>query len=137
MKLRSLTIVMLGIACFAVGCGKSGPSKFPVSGTVTFKGTPVTEGMVSFYSKDGGSISAFLDGSGSFVVDKGLLEGQYRVFIEPPPEILTPPPAGGPPMTPPKLYPNVPEKYRQASTSGLLATVEATKSGNVFKFDMK
>jgi hypothetical protein len=119
------------------GCGKSGPPKFPVSGAVTFKGTPVTEGMVTFFRAEDGAYAAVLDASGSFVVDSGLREGQYRVYIEPPPTVLTPPPPGGPPMDKPKTYPNVPEKYRQAATSGLLATVEAKSSGNTFKFDMQ
>ncbi|HEY0982976.1 MULTISPECIES: carboxypeptidase regulatory-like domain-containing protein [unclassified Schlesneria] len=119
------------------GCGKSGPPKYPVSGSVTFKGTPVTEGMITFYRQDGGGIVAYIDGSGNFIMDKGLIEGQYRVYVEPPPSVLTPPPPGGPPKTPPKTYPNFPVKYRQAATSGLLATVEPTRSGNTFKFDMQ
>lgn len=71
------------------------------------------------------------------MIESGLQEGQYRVYVEPPQEILTPPPMGGPPMTPPKQYPSIPEKYRQASTSGLLATVEPKSSGNTFTFDLK
>jgi predicted small lipoprotein YifL len=137
MKRALSSICLMGILLFGfLGCGKSGPPRFPVSGSVTFKGTPVTEGMITFYRQDGGGVVAFIDPSGNFVMDKGLVEGQYRVYIEPPPTIMTPPPPGGPPKTPPKVFPNFPEKYRQAATSGLLATVEAKSSGNTFKFDM-
>lgn len=129
-------VVLLGVLA-VTGCGKSGPPKFPVAGKVTFKGTPVEEGMITFYRQDDGAIAAMIDGSGSYVVDSGLREGQYRVYIEPPPTVLSPPPAGGPPMDKPKTYENFPEKYRQASTSGLLVTVEPKSSGNTFEFDMK
>jgi hypothetical protein len=121
----------------AVGCSKPGPPKFPVSGKVSFKGQPLKEGMVTFYTKDDGAYAATIDASGTFVIDKGLKEGQYRVYVEPPPEVMTPPPRGGPPNTPPKVYENVPQKYRQAATSGLLATVEPKTSGNKFEFDLK
>lgn len=137
MKLACLQICLLSVLMGLAGCGRSGPPKYPVSGTVTYKGTPVTEGMVTFYSSSGGGIVSFLDASGGFVIEKGLVEGQYRVFIEPPQTIKKPPPPGGPPMDPPKSFPNVPEKYRQASTSGLVATVEADASGNTFEFDMQ
>ncbi len=85
--------VLLGVLA-TTGCGKSGPPKFPVAGKVTFKGTPVSEGMITFFRQDDGAYAAMIDGSGSYVVDAGLREGQYRVYIEPPPSILTPPPPG-------------------------------------------
>jgi hypothetical protein len=132
-----LSVILLSVIMTAAGCGKAGHPKFPVSGEVTFNGSPVTEGMITFYRADDGAHAAMIDGSGNFIVDPGLREGQYRVYIEPPPHVMTPPPAGGPPRDKPKTYPNFPEKYRQASTSGLLATVEPDSAGNVFDFDMK
>lgn len=131
-RLRAFALT-IAVAC--CGCGDGLPPKYPVAGAVTFKGEPVTEGMVNFYRQDGGSIAAVIDASGNFVMDSGLQEGQYRVYIEPPPMFMTPPPPGGPPKLPAKKYPNFPEKYRQAATSGLLATVEP--KSNKFEFDMK
>lgn len=136
MNVRCLSVLLLAVVMSAAGCGKAGHPKFPVSGEVTFKGHPVTEGMITFYRADDGAYAAVIDASGSYVMDAGLREGQYRVYIEPPPHVMTPPPPGGPPKDKPKTYEEFPEKYRQASTSGLLATVEANKSGNVFDFDM-
>jgi hypothetical protein len=44
---RSLLIV--GLASTMIGCGGSdGPSRMPISGTVTFRGQPVTSGIVCF-----------------------------------------------------------------------------------------
>ncbi len=136
MKIEALLRVFaVSAGAMCLGCGDGAPPKFPVAGAVTFKGQPVTEGMVNFYRQDGGAIAAVIDGSGKFVVDRGLREGQYRVYIEPPPTFMTPPPPGGPPKIAAKTYPNFPEKYRQAATSGILATVEP--KGNMFEFDMK
>lgn len=44
---RSLLIV--GLASNTIGCGGSdGPTRLPISGTVTFRGVPVTSGIVCF-----------------------------------------------------------------------------------------
>ncbi len=137
MRHALLAFALCLVATALPGCGKSGPPKFPVAGKVSFKGQPVAEGMITFYREDDGAIAAMIDASGSYLVSSGLREGQYRVYIEPPPTVLTPPPPGGPPMDKPKVFVNFPDKYRQASTSGLLATVEPKSSGNNFEFDMK
>lgn len=45
--LRSLLVV--GLASAAIGCGGSdGPTRLPITGTVTFRGQPVTSGIVCF-----------------------------------------------------------------------------------------
>ena len=46
---RSLLIVVtLGVTMMIIGCGKSGPKKYNISGEVTFQGKPVPVGQVLF-----------------------------------------------------------------------------------------
>ena len=43
-----LIAVALGITVVIVGCGKSGPEKYNISGTVTYQGKPVPAGQILF-----------------------------------------------------------------------------------------
>ena len=63
----------------------------------------------------------------------GLPEGTYAVAIMPP-RIDLPPGTIRPPPQPPQ-YPDIPNKYRQPSTSGLNLTVKSGK--NDFDVDMQ
>lgn len=121
-----------------VGCGKSGPEKYPVTGKMTFQGQPVGEGTVQFYNPAVGSVGVKLGATGEFSFAElgGLVSGDYSVYVEPPEQYTTPPPAGGMQnLPPPKEYPNIPEKYRQVITSDLKAPVKSKP--NKFEFDMK
>lgn len=42
----------LAVALLASGCGQSGPATYPVAGTVTFNGGPLTDGSIVFMSAD-------------------------------------------------------------------------------------
>ena len=54
------------IACL-LGCGKSGPKKYDVSGEVTWEGVPLADGDILFEAVDGG------------IPDHGkIAEGQFR-----------------------------------------------------------
>lgn len=123
------------IAC-AFGCtkGSRGIPLGEVSGTVTFQGEPVSEGVVNLFSDQTGiATAAPLGSNGSFSVPGGIEIGEYAVHITPPVVDV----AGG--VDPPpeeKSYPNIPEKYRDPATSGLKVTVEEGKE-NVFSFDMQ
>ena len=119
------------------GCG-SNEAIGPVSGTVTFQGTPVREGLIVFTNETRGiTITARLGEDGSYQAEtaggKGLPVGDYQVTIVPPiPKTTTSWPA-----TPPKppSYDNIPSRYRDPRTSGL--TVEVTTAGTAFPVDMK
>lgn len=116
----------------AIGCGDgasplSAP-RYPVSGAVTFRGKPVSEGKVIFYRSQVGSITAKIDKAGAFVFDEaqGVPAGDYRVGLAPP-EVYE---------IPPRPHPTFPDKYRFADTSGLTATVKSA-GDNLFTFDMQ
>jgi hypothetical protein len=132
------TIVpVLSLALCLSGCGDKGPKLAPVSGHVTFQGKPVAAGMVRFSNPPAGiDILATLQADGAYSVHmakgNGLPEGTYAVAVVPP---RVNSPVGT--MTPPPLpeYPDIPEKYRQPSTSGLTLTVKP--GGNPFDIDMQ
>jgi predicted small lipoprotein YifL len=119
---RCLLLLLLAAApAWTAGCGKSGPVRFPVTGEVTFEGQPVTEGTVSFVSKETGTASAAaLDASGRFEIPDGLPAGRYVVAVAPPPPEEV---GGAPAADPPREYPNIPQKYRSDTTSDLTADV--------------
>jgi hypothetical protein len=84
-RARALVLlpVVLGLALMA-GCGRSGPARHEVSGTVLFDGKPLDEGVIRFEPLDG---QASLDGAtisnGAYRIpkDKGLFPGRYKVLI--------------------------------------------------------
>lgn len=127
---------LLACGLFLSGCGEEGPHPVPrgtVTGKVTSGGQPVTEGIVSFYNNQKGTaVDGTIGSDGSYTAEN-VGAGPNTVAVTPPP----PPPFEGvedgktPP--PPKEYPNLPEKYRQASTSGLTLDV---KEGETKQFDI-
>jgi hypothetical protein len=120
------------------GCGRKGDYG-TVSGTVTFNGQPVSEGMVVFFEPElrvyqGARIQP--DGRYSVTMSDGpgVPVGQYQVAVMPP--VIESPgsKAFGPLAV--KEYRNIPLKYRNPRTSPLkLAVVEGDNPP--FDIDMK
>ena len=67
-----------------VGCGQA-PTRISINGTVTFKGTPIADGWITFVPKDAekGTQEAahIVDGKYQLPAANGLLPGEYRVAI--------------------------------------------------------
>jgi hypothetical protein len=118
------------------GCGPAGVGQ--VSGKVTFRGDPVTEGTIEFASSDyAADVPLESDGSYEFETpDGGLPPGEYAVAIHP---VMVPDPRDNPERTPPALIekddPKIPKKYRSLQTSNLTRTVVEGK--NSFNFDLE
>lgn len=117
------------VACVAVllaGCGdKGGPGQVdkqptvPVSGIVTFKGKPLGNAAVRFFSLDGKTgAGGTSDAAGTFVVSDGLPPGKYKVVVavstakEIEPGVLAPEPEGG-------FKSPIPMKYANPATTDL------------------
>ena len=120
-----------------VGLRRPAQKLCPVAGKVTFQGKPVTAGMIRFSNTQAPvDMLARLGPDGYYEVIRGhgpgLPEGTYQVAIVPPRPDR---PLG--PMAPskPVEFPNIPEKYRQPSTSGLTLTVKPGR--NNFDVDMQ
>ena len=120
------------------GCGGAGAPVGSVSGKVTYRGEPVTEGTVSFTSDilaASGTGEVQPDGTYTLATQgDGLPLGKYQVCIMPPmqEESLHPQLSAAPVA---KDMPNIPQKYRSFRTSGFEATVQ--EGENAHDFDMQ
>ena len=123
------------LAAIMVGCS-SGPPTGEVKGKVTFKGSPVTEGLVTFLNpKEGGAAEAEISPEGTYMVNGGVAVGEYLVVITPLVHIVDTDPGKSPPAPVEKHAPNIPMKYRQQGATPLKETVKPGK--NEFNFDLK
>ena len=90
---RWSSLLAMGVAVAVLaGCGDSGPKRYGVKGTVSYKGKPIENGLISFVqpgteaSAGGASIT---DGKYEIPEAVGLPAGEYEVIISVP--------TGGPP----------------------------------------
>jgi hypothetical protein len=66
------------------GCGKSGPVRCEVTGTVHFKNQPLDEGIITFEPQDGQGTqdgAQILNGEYRIPRAKGLHPGRYKIII--------------------------------------------------------
>lgn len=136
--LRNLLVGVLAGGLFVLpgGCGffeNSGT----ISGTVRYKGQPLSEGSVSFVNKDGQVATGTIDQSGRYVVSHVPL-GPAKVTVQvvntqgPPPVSF----AGVPNQAQEKATgPRIPSRYGVAGTSGLQHQVK--KGKQQFDIDLK
>jgi hypothetical protein len=116
------------------GCGNPGMAK--VSGTVTFRGTPVPDAVVQFIppGKPGAADRTDAEGRFSLTTLKpgdGAYVGPCRVTIRPYVEAIDP---DTPPVSPPRS--DIPERYRTPDKTPLTAEVVAGKKNVIdFKLD--
>ena len=122
-----------GLFLLLGGCENAGT----VSGTVRYKGQPLSEGSVSFLSAKGQMATGTIDKSGRYVVSH-MPVGPAKVTVQ---VVST---EGPPPMSfgpPPKTAQGtatgikIPMRYSVATTSGLQHTV--TKGKQEFDIDLK
>lgn len=104
----------------AVGCGGEKPTG-SVSGTVNYKGAPVTAGTINFLSKTGAGAVAKIDATGHFKMEGELEAGEYKVYATPP---LPEPQAPGTKVAAPPKF-EVPQKFRDPASSTTTVTVKS------------
>ena len=140
----SLALVA-GVLSFVAGCGSGVrpiDGSVPVSGTVTFNGQPLEQGMVRFAPESGGKAQPATGQikNGKFTMlttasSPGVVVGKYKVSIisnKPfAPPALKP---GTPPDPKAKFEPEslIPKKYNDIKTSGLEADVKAAVTSLTF-----
>jgi|SRR5579884_3203064 len=124
-----------GLIFLPSGCGLFDNSG-TISGTVRYKGEPLSEGSVSFVSEKGRVATGPIDKSGRYVVT-GVARGSAKVTVqvvssEEPPMSF----AGAPKSAPGKAAgPKIPLRYTVAATSGLQHSV--TKGKQEFNIDLE
>jgi hypothetical protein len=110
-------VSFLAVLILAVGCG--GEQVTTLSGAVTYKGKPVTSGLINFRSSDGkATLGGPINSDGTYSFE--LPPGEYLVRIDAPGKM--PPWEEGQPE--PKPGPReAPVKYADYPSSGLKVTV--------------
>jgi hypothetical protein len=73
--------VLLGL--FLAGCGEDTGGRLPVSGNVTFQGSPLKTGTIEFELPDGShrTGTTITDGKYSIPASQGLIPGTYIVRV--------------------------------------------------------
>jgi hypothetical protein len=127
------------VTCLSAAlAGCWGPAVGQVSGKVTFKGRPVTEGKINFINPETGfAAEAELGSDGGYVIkniEGGLVVGDYTVMVTPPIIIVDNDPGKTPPSPMEKPVANIPAKVRNQATTPLRATVK--KGSNTFDFEL-
>jgi hypothetical protein len=131
---RLVVVAALCGSLFVTGCtGGNGPPTHTVKGTVTFQGTPVEEGLITFEdATQGRAGTSELGNGGAYRME--LPDGNYAVCVAPP-TIITPDTANSPGGEEYKAVANIPEKYWNFASSNLSAQV--SKSSPSHDFDLK
>ncbi len=136
MRNRASQFVALVASCLipCVGCGQgagtgAGGETVPVKGKVTYKGQPVTQGVVTFEPVDAGRVATGdIQSDGTFVLTTvktgdGAVVGRHKVGVG------VSGPAGK------KSRETLPGKYGSVNLSGLEAKVSRDKTE--YSFDLK
>lgn len=133
-----VVLAMLTSVGFA-GCGEADThGRLPVSGKVTFQGSPLNQGSIEFVSKDGGQQTGATIENGKYSVPgrHGLPPGTYTVRIfstEDAGSVGVPDQAPGPEAMEQQGRERIPPEYNIRST----LTEEVTESGrNIFDFQI-
>jgi len=116
-------LIALTAAVALVGCGKSYPDYYPVTGKVYYRDKPLTTGVIMFQPPSGPPATGQIEPDGTFTLTthgraEGALPGRNQVRITAR-EIN----ADAAEMALGKHL--IPERYSQFSTSGLNAEVKA------------
>jgi hypothetical protein len=134
---NNLLVVVLagGMILLPSGCG-SFENKGTISGTVRYKGEPLSEGRVSFVNDKGRVVTATIDQSGRYVASH-VPTGSAKVTVQ----VV---PADGPPPISFGAIPQsvhvaaaalkIPSRYGAPSTSGLI--LEVSKGNQQFDIDL-
>jgi hypothetical protein len=119
---------VLAVLAAATGCTRSdNPQTYPVAGKVTYRGQPVTSGMVMLTPEESGhAATGSLEKDGSFKLttfqkDDGAVPGRYQVAVQAFPAEG----AGLPGAEFAGKAPPIPQKYFSPGSSGLTVEIKA------------
>lgn len=148
--IKSRLPLVLPLLCLvvALGCYKNPAAPATLAGKITYKGAPVTAGMVTFFPKNGGVYTAVIDPNGSYAVSE-IPTGEMVVTIETESanpnrkvptyggkaggEGMSPVPQGQGSGTAGGAYVKIPAKYADKDKSGLTVTVTPGKQTKDFE----
>jgi hypothetical protein len=136
----SLCVAVVTLA--STGCGSAdGPEMYPVHGSVTYKGAPLTRGIVTYIPNDlkaGRPANGPIQADGTFSMttqtrDDGVMRGDYKItidsYVEEPDRPQTREEIEAQGSRAPKMRSVVPEKYTSQDLTPLKDTVDEKHSG--------
>ena len=128
----------IGVAVFSailVGCGASGPPTATVSGTVKYRGQPLTTGIVTVQNDQGQSGAAQIQADGSYKITNAPLGANKAAVAVLPaaPSGAKIASAGAPPRSAAPAI-KLPPQYSDPARSGLSIDV---KGNQTFDIDLK
>jgi len=131
-------VVLFGILGLALGCG--GGNVVPVSGTLTYKGKPVTNAYVHFVPDQGRPSMGETDPQGNFVLTydpqkKGAQLGKHKVWVQHNPLADTGEP-GALPGQPAPLKTEIKQLFDKYSQTNSKVEVTIDKSVSNLKLDL-
>jgi len=137
------SVLILLTMALAAGCGRSRLDTVPLSGKVTYQGSPIPWGSVSFQPTDpkaGRPAMADINVDGSYEVatlehDAGLMAGEYKVSVYAAKTPLFVPNAEQKAAAARVKLPT-PERYANPDTSGLTLTVAPGDGPKTFDIDL-
>jgi hypothetical protein len=121
-----LGYVVTGLLFSAIGCGSGTVGNSTVTGTVSYKGKPLTVGTIEFYGPAGKVSSSSINPDGTFTVPDAPVGDDTVVVRVPPPGPKLPP--GAPVLGPQATPVPIPRQYSDPKTSHVKQTVAAGKS---------
>jgi hypothetical protein len=137
---RLLLFLAVGML-FAPGCGDDGPKMFPVRGSVTYKGEPLSRGIVTYLPatpEAGRPANGPIQPDGTFSMttqtrDDGVMRGTYSIivhsYVEDPNRPQTREEIEAQGSRAPQMRSIVPNKYAAPETTPLKDTIDEKHSG--------
>jgi hypothetical protein len=119
---RAAALALLAAAALA-GCHSSN-KPLTITGTVTYKGQPLTSGIVRFFFGTDRQSMATIEPDGSFAATD-VPPGPVKVTVEPDPQAAKHRSMGGGANEPAPKPVTIPPKYADPKTSGLEYTITA------------
>lgn len=120
-------------AMLVTACGSNGPVKVTVKGSVTYKGKKMTSGIITFNSDTGSYSAASIMEDGTYIMTD-VLPGEIGVGVMESPQ-GSGSSSGEGPSKPAMPAANLPQKFRDPSTSGLKFTVKVDTKELDIKMD--
>jgi len=125
---RSVPAALALASLLAIGC-EGGKPTGTVAGTVKYKGAPLADGDVNFIGKNGAAAVAKIDSSGSFKLEGALDADEYRVYFSSPP-----PEPAAPGARPAKAKADLPAKFKDPASSGVVVPIKSGKNEVTVEF---
>ncbi len=119
-------LLLVALAALCAGCGPSGPTTYPVTGTVSYRGTPLPTGVIMLRPAQGPAASADIGPDGKFEVE--LVAGEHAVQVV----ALRLSEAAKKDFSQLANAPSyIPKKYNSFETSGVTVTIEPNRTDPV------